>query len=219
MNEESYQIKDKSYFGSVRRDILSMIPAYSNKVMEVGCGDGSTLNYLKNNGHCISTYGVELFPEAAEIAVSKVDKLYQSNIEAMDLPIEKSSLDLILCLDVLEHLVNPVKVIKYLHKLLAPNGLIIASIPNVRHHTVMIPLLFQGKWEYQDEGVLDSTHLRFFVKDTAIKLMISSGLELEEIKANSGTSTKSRLANALTLGLIPKSFFELQYLIKVRNKV
>jgi 2-polyprenyl-3-methyl-5-hydroxy-6-metoxy-1,4-benzoquinol methylase len=217
MKEVDYYSKDEGYFGSVRRDILPMIPPHSNKIMEVGCGDGSTLNCLKNNGQCNWTYGVELFPDAAKIACGRVDKLYQSNIEAMDLPIEASSLDLILCLDVLEHLVNPTKVIKYLHKLLAPNGLMIASIPNVRHFSVVAPLLLQGRWEYQKEGILDSTHLRFFVKDTAIKLMISSGLELEDVRANLGMGQKAKILNAITLGFIPKSFFELQYLIKVRK--
>jgi 2-polyprenyl-3-methyl-5-hydroxy-6-metoxy-1,4-benzoquinol methylase len=195
-----------------------MLPAHSNKVMEVGCGDGSTLNYLKSNGFCNYTCGVELFPDAAEIAYGKVDKLYQSDIEKMDLPIESSSLDLILCLDVLEHLVNPVRVINYLHKLLTPSGFMIASIPNVRHFSVVTPLLFQGKWEYKNEGVLDGTHLRFFVKDTAVRLMTSSGLELQEIKANLGMGQKAKVLNFLTLGFIPKSFFELQYLIKVRSK-
>jgi 2-polyprenyl-3-methyl-5-hydroxy-6-metoxy-1,4-benzoquinol methylase len=217
MKETSYLSKNESYFGAVRKDILSMLPTHSRKVMEVGCGDGSTLNYLKSNAFCDWTYGVELFPDAAEIASEKVDILYQSNIEIMDLPVEESSMDLILCLDVLEHLVNPSKVIAYLHKLLAPNGLIIASIPNVRHYSVAIPLLLQGKWEYKEDGILDSTHLRFFVKDTAIKLMISSGLILEDVKSNLGMGQKAALLNSVTLGLIPKSFFELQYLIKVRK--
>jgi 2-polyprenyl-3-methyl-5-hydroxy-6-metoxy-1,4-benzoquinol methylase len=219
MKEVNYSSKNITYFSSVRKDILSMIPPHLDEIMEVGCGDGSTLNYLKTNSFCNFTHGVEIFPDAAKIACSRVDKLYQSNIEAMDLPIETSSLDLILCLDVLEHLVNPVKVVEYLHKLLIPNGLLIASIPNVRHYTVVTPLIFQGKWEYQDEGVLDNTHLRFFVKDTAIKLMTSSGLELEEVKSNLSIKPIAKILNALTLGCIPKSFFELQYLIKVRDKV
>jgi 2-polyprenyl-3-methyl-5-hydroxy-6-metoxy-1,4-benzoquinol methylase len=219
MKETNYHNKDKSYFGTTRTDILSMIPAHSNKVMEVGCGDGSTLSYLKNNGFCKWAYGVELFPEAAKTASSRIDEVYHSNIEAMDLTIEESSLDLILCLDVLEHLVNPFKIIKYLHKLLTPNGLIIASIPNVRHKSVVAPLLLQGKWEYKDEGILDSTHLRFFVKETAIELMTSSGLKLEEVKSNFYMGQKARILNALTFGFLPKSFFELQYLIKVSNKI
>jgi 2-polyprenyl-3-methyl-5-hydroxy-6-metoxy-1,4-benzoquinol methylase len=213
MLQEKYQSKVDHYYESYRKDIIPLLPKHVNKVMEIGCGTGNTLAYLKDNGYCDWTFGVDLFPEAIESAVQKVDEVYQGNIEEMALPVEKESIDIILCLDVLEHLVDPQKVVAYLHTLLSPNGIIIASIPNVRHHSVIVPLVFQNKWEYKEFGVLDSTHLRFFVKKTAIDLMQSSGLKLDKVLPNY-PGRKDNLLNKMTLGLM-HSFFSVRYLIKV----
>ena len=157
-----------------------------------------------------------MFPEALDRAASNVDILYSCNIEGAVLPIEPHSINLILCLDVLEHLVNPEKVISYLHTLLAPGGIIIASIPNVRHYSVVFPLVFKNEWEYKNAGVLDSTHLRFFVKKTAIDLMESSGLKLEDLVHSGLFTKKQKILSAITFGAI-RSFCTLQYLIKVSN--
>jgi 2-polyprenyl-3-methyl-5-hydroxy-6-metoxy-1,4-benzoquinol methylase len=213
--KENYETKSVGYYDRVRRDILPLVPKYSNRVLEIGCGRGDTLEYLKSNDYCGWTCGVDLFPEAIESARSKVDEVHQGNIEEMLLPIEPGSIDVILCLDVLEHLLNPEKVVAYLHTLLVPGGAMIASIPNVRHRSVILPLVLQDKWEYQDGGVLDNTHLRFFVRKTAIDLMQSSGLKLDKILFNYGGG-KDKFFNAITLGFI-NSFFKIQYLIKVMN--
>lgn len=210
--EKKYQVKPGNYYDGVRKDILYLVPKFSKRVLEIGCGNADTLSYLKINGYCEWTCGVDLFPEAIESAKGKVDELYQGSIEEMRLPIENSSIDMILCLDVLEHLVNPDKVIAYLHTLLNQNGVIIASIPNVRHLSVVLPLVFQNKWEYKNGGVLDNTHLKFFVKDTAIQMMTSSGLKVVDVGFNLG-GVGGKI-NLFTFGLI-KSFCILQYLIKV----
>jgi SAM-dependent methyltransferase len=215
MLETDYQQKKQDYYEGYRKDILPLLPRHSGRVLEVGCGTGNTLVYLKDNDYCDWTCGIELFPEAATIAKDRVDLFFQGNIETFDLPIEPNSLDVILCLDVLEHLVNPEAVIQKLHQYLAPNGMIVASIPNVRHYTVLIPLLFQNKWEYKESGILDKTHLKFFVKKTAIGLMESSGLKLSSM-IQSIPFKKSIIANTVTLGIF-KSFLTWQYLIQVKK--
>lgn len=215
MLETNYQQKDPIYYEGYREDILPLLPKHVGRVLEVGCGTGNTLAYLKDNNYCDWTCGVELFPDAAVIAKDRVDLFFQANIETFDLPIELHSIDTILCLDVLEHLVNPEAVIQKLHQYLAPGGAIVASLPNVRHYTVLFPLLFQDKWEYQDNGILDKTHLKFFVKETAINLMESSGLSVTKV-IQSLAFRRSIFVNALTFGLF-KSFLTWQYLIKVKE--
>jgi 2-polyprenyl-3-methyl-5-hydroxy-6-metoxy-1,4-benzoquinol methylase len=152
--------------------------------------------------------------EAAERARERLDAVYPVNIEQNNLPIQESSLDLILCLDVLEHVIDPWEVVRRLYKLLKPGGALIVSIPNVRNHKVLFPLLFQGKWDYTDAGILDKTHLRFFVRDTAIKLIESSRLKVDLVMSTGlGRSRRSRIVNALLPSLIT-SLFEKQYLIR-----
>jgi len=218
IDDSAYYQKDKGFFNNVRYDLLPLLPAKINRLLEIGCGSGNTLRYIRDNYQCDFVCGVELFHDAAEIARSRIDSVIEGNIETLDLPIEKESLDIILCMDVLEHLIDPWSVIDKLGRLLKPDGVIIASIPNVRNFRVILPLVLRGKWEYKNEGILDRTHLRFFVRDTAIKLLESSGFRVDMIKYTGlEYGSKARLANLMTFSIL-KPFFVVQYLIRAKKK-
>ncbi|MDL1979215.1 MAG: class I SAM-dependent methyltransferase [Deltaproteobacteria bacterium] len=218
MNESQlYEAKSNDYFDNDRIDILSLVPRKINRLLEIGCGAGNTLKYIKDNYQCDWACGVELVHEVAEIARSKVDLVIEGDIENIDLPIEPATLDVIFCLDVLEHLINPWKVMSNLGVLLKSDGVIIASIPNVRHFSVVRPLIFQGRWEYINKGILDRTHLRFFTRDTAIKLIESSDLKVDMIEERGIVrGSKTWVANLVTFSMF-KQFFVLQYLIRARK--
>jgi 2-polyprenyl-3-methyl-5-hydroxy-6-metoxy-1,4-benzoquinol methylase len=211
-----YEAKQQDYFRQVRTEILSMLPSRLDRVLEIGCGGGYTLEHLRATGRCQWTCGVELFPEAARLAEQRVDQIYQGNVEEMNLPLAPASIDAILCLDVLEHLIDPWAVIRKLHGLLKPGGVMIASIPNVRHLRVVLPLVFRGRWDYTPSGLLDKTHLRFFTKGSAIALLESSGLHVDRVDATGMTGPRARLLNALTFSLA-RPWLELQFLIRARR--
>jgi 2-polyprenyl-3-methyl-5-hydroxy-6-metoxy-1,4-benzoquinol methylase len=211
-----YEDKGEQYYSHVRREVAPLIPQQCQRVLEIGCGQGDTLVWLKDSqANCQWIGGVELFPESAKIAQQRLDWFCVGNIEGMDLPIEKASLDLILCLDVLEHLVDPWNVVARLDALLKPGGAIVVSIPNIRYFKASLGLVVFGNWRYEQEGTLDRTHLRFFTKKTAIELMQSSGLHCDRIIGGGlEKGRKARWLNFLTLGLL-RPFFEFQYLIRV----
>ncbi len=213
-----YEAKELQYFRQVRAEILPLLPLALGRVVEIGCGGGYTLEHLRVTGRCQWTCGVELFPEAARLARQRVDEVYEGNIEQMDLPIAPASVDAILCLDVLEHLIDPWGVIRKLHGLLKPGGVVIASIPNVRHFRVVLPLLFSGRWDYTSSGLLDKTHLRFFTKKSAIALMESSGLRIDRSDATGLSGPRTRLLNALTFSLA-RPWLEFQFLLRARRLV
>jgi SAM-dependent methyltransferase len=212
----TYQGKEEDYFRQVRTDILNLLPSSLDRVLEIGCGGGYTLEYLQKTGHCRWTCGVELFPAAARVARQRVDQVYEGNIEQMELPLRPASIDAILCLDVLEHLIDPWSVILKLHRLLKSGGVIVASIPNVRHFRVVLPLLFSGRWDYTSSGLLDKTHLRFFTRKSAVALLESSGLVVDKIDATGLTGPKTKLLNALTFSLA-RPWLEFQFLLRARK--
>ena len=208
-----YIEKAQQYFANARSEIVALLPPHCERVLELGCGSGATLQWLKAQGHCQYTMGIELFPEAAALAAEVVDWVQQGDIEQMALNCPEQHFDLILCLDVLEHLVDPWQVLARLVRHLKPGGRVIASIPNVRNWHALGPLLFAGQWRYAQSGILDRTHLRFFTRDSALQLVTGSGLRVKAMRRLPlGQPGKSRLANQLTLGLF-KEFFTLQYLI------
>jgi SAM-dependent methyltransferase len=209
-----YADKADTYFDRVRAEILPLFPGGSvDRVLEVGCGSGDTLAYLQTNGRCRWTCGVELFPEAAEIARGRLDETYEGNIEQIDLPIAPASVDVVLCLDVLEHLVDPWTTASRLARLLKPGGVLIASIPNVRHFRVVLPLLFRGRWEYGPFGLMDRTHLRFFTEQSATQLLRQAGLRVDAVHKSGLDSLHKRAAVMLSAGLL-EPLLVFQYLIR-----
>jgi 2-polyprenyl-3-methyl-5-hydroxy-6-metoxy-1,4-benzoquinol methylase len=209
-----YSNKDDRYFSTPCSGILPLLPQSANRVLEIGCGEGTTLSWIQNTLHASWVGGVELNEEAAKAAAQKLDWLCQGDFEAMELPFEENSIDLVLCLDVLEHLVDPWSAIRKLTRLISPGGSLIASIPNIRHHSVTLPLILRGEWKYGNKDILDITHLRFFTKQASIELVQIGGLRVNEVlTAKLAKGSKSWLANLISFGLL-RQFFVFQYLIK-----
>ncbi len=168
------------YFGTARREILPWLPQTCERVLEVGCGTGATLAAIRETKPVSYALGVEPDESSANLAKANFDHVITSFVE--DAPIEANaqaeSLDLILCLDVLEHLVDPWATVKRLTPLLKTGGRMIVSLPNIRNWKFIRGLFFKGSFRYTDAGLLDRTHLRFFVRETAIELIECGGLKL-----------------------------------------
>jgi SAM-dependent methyltransferase len=219
---ELYADKRTGYFSNARTDIQPVIPESAASVLEIGCGGGGTLRWLRGIRTVGHAMGIELVDDAAHEARDVFDEVVVGNIETMDLDLPPDRFDLILMLDVLEHLVDPWQVVARCHKALKPGGAMVVSIPNVAHYSVALPLLFRGRWTYADEGLLDRTHLRFFVERTAIDLMTSSGLVFEAISRN--TLLPRRLGRRLRwyakkiIDRLPgHRLFDSQFVIRVRK--
>lgn len=206
-----YAAKAPSYFRWVRHEIEPLLPPVSPRVLEVGCGTGRTLAHLKRTGRASWTCGVELVASVAREA-TELDQLLIGDIESLALPIASASIDLILLLDVLEHLVDPWEVMARLAPLLRPGGHVIASIPNVRHYSVVAPLLLRGRWRYVPAGVLDRSHLRFFTRESAVALLESGGLRVDA-QLTTGVPRPIAVLDRFALGTL-RPFFELQYLLR-----
>jgi 2-polyprenyl-3-methyl-5-hydroxy-6-metoxy-1,4-benzoquinol methylase len=206
------------YHLNVRADIFPLVPARGGTLVDIGGGVGNTAFALKQLGRADRVGVVDLYaPPAGGPAL---DFAMNGNLEDaafLDrLAAEHGPFETILCLDVLEHLVDPWTLIARLHSMLAPGGVIVASLPNIRHFSALGPLLLKNQWRLKDSGILDRTHLRFFVRQSAIELMTSSGLVLDEVSANPSGGWRVRWFRRLSLGLL-NSFSDQQYLIRVRK--
>lgn len=215
---QKYDDKPDGYFARARTEILSLLPQHAPQVLEIGCGNGATLAWLKANGVAGHTTGIELAEHMAPAAQKNVDRLITGNVEAiLEAHASDVEYDLVLCLDVLEHLVDPWEMMRKIAHVLKPGGRVVCSIPNVRHFSVLLPLIFKGQWRYEEVGILDRTHLRFFTKTGAADLMKTGGLRITTIKPNIHVGSKSHLARILSLGLLT-DFCSVQYLISAQKQ-
>ncbi len=210
----AYANKPADYYGHARTEIAELLPTRAGRVLEVGCGRGATLAWLKRTGRCEHTTGIELFDDAAEAARVVVDRVEAGNAESLLAVVARAGrFDVVLCLDVLEHLVDPWAFVARICDVLAPGGVLIVSVPNVRHWRVSAALLFGGRWRYADAGVLDRTHLRFFTRESARELVAQPSLKLVACEASRPPmGSMGGFANAATLGLL-RDLFAVQFLV------
>ena len=169
------------YFRRCRFELLDeLLPPRPRRVLEVGCAAGRSGAELKRRHPGCEVIGVERDPAAAEAAAARLDRVIAGDVEALDLEaagVAPGSLDAILYGDVLEHLVDPWRVLRAHVRFLAEGGRAIVSLPNVRYCEVLLDLL-RGRWRYADCGVLDRGHLRFFTRREGERLLADAGLRL-----------------------------------------
>lgn len=188
------------YYGFVRKEIAPLLPSKAERILEVGAASGGTLNWLKQQFPGAVTTAVERNEELRVALNKNVDKTLIGPIE--DVVAELETYDLILLLDVLEHLDEPDKLLRQLHTKLDNDGVIIVSIPNVAHLSVSLPLLFLRKFEYQDAGILDRTHKRFFTDASAVALLNSTGFRVSKGIMLGIKGRKAKFIDLISFGLI-----------------
>lgn len=209
-----------TYYCHERREIAGVLPSQCGRVLEIGCGNGATLRWLKQRPGTLHTTGVEISEQAAAEAKGHVDVLHCLDFERAPWPARSDTFDTILCLDVLEHLINPWSVLdRLVTNFLAPGGTIIVTVPNVQHHSVVVPLLLNGVWRYRDAGILDRTHLRFFTRQSALELMRHPFLTEPECHALSfEQNSLKRWINRSTLKIF-EGLITPQYMLSANRKI
>lgn len=169
-----------AYYDNLNAGVLEAIPTGAGMVLEIGCGAGRLgMEYKKLNPGC-RYYGVEINSQAAAIAGTRLDMALCGSVEDLDLGFLAGQLDCIVYADVLEHLVDPWAVLKAHRALLKEGGQIVACIPNIQHWSVLRALL-AGHWTYQDNGLMDRTHLRFFTLASIERMVVEAGLHPDAI--------------------------------------
>jgi len=218
-----YQDKSKDYFNNPRLDLIGLIPRnINNKILEIGAGSGDTLVEIKKLKLAGEVVGVELINMTdSQQKNSEIDRLIIGNIEEIELDLPENYFDVIICGDVIEHLIDPWNVLRKLHKHLKDSGIIIVSIPNIREYHILYRIVILADFKYGDRGILDRTHLRFFCKKNIISLLTTTMYTPVTIysifKLEKKLSTK-KIVDMLTLGFI-RDFLTAQYIVVAKKGI
>jgi SAM-dependent methyltransferase/peptidoglycan hydrolase CwlO-like protein len=147
-------------------------------VLDVGCGAGVVARALAARGCMV--WGLEMDARRAASARHHCVEVLEADVEAVNLQteFEGQTFDVVLCLDVLEHLRNPTATLGQVATVLAPGGSVVISIPNITHGALRLELL-RGRFRYRPSGLLDRGHLRFFDADGVDELIREAGLHAE----------------------------------------
>lgn len=214
-----------NYSQHIRTDLIPLINFERDQrlnVLEVGCACGGTLLKIKDLYPNSKLYGIELNEKSAEVA-SLIGEVSSANIEEGSLDYLESFFDIIIFADVLEHLYDPWRVLGDMKKYLKPNGQVIISLPNIMHSSSIYSLL-HGFWTYQDAGIMDRTHVRFFTLYEINKMLLEAGFTNINIQGKTIPSgiVENQFIKQISAFLpehLIQQFDVYQYLCSVNNNV
>lgn len=217
-----------------RADMVKLLPPGAKTVLDVGCNTGRLGQYLKMRG-IEKVIGVDITPGATRVAAAYEDQVHLLDAEKDDLPYPEGYFDVIFYGDVLEHFRDPWEALRRHRKYLKDDGRIIASIPNAGHFGILGKLL-RGNLHYEDAGLLDRGHLRFFTRESAMRLFEDCGYEVLRVEdrcdfVNGRVLDNQEIINTCAQSLLqsmqpdasrveaPAGLFAIQYIFLVRKKV
>lgn len=212
-----YVNKPNDYYENDRPEMLAYLPADAKVVLDVGCSNGQFGAAVKQKNQA-EVWGIEPFESFGSLAVDKLDKVFIASVEGTLAELPDNYFDVVYFNDVLEHLLDPYSVLEQMKKKLKPNGIVISSIPNIRYFRTFFKLLFKGEWDYEDEGILDRTHVRFFTKKSILKMYQNAGYEvISHDGINGSKSLKPWLIN-IFLGFNGMDMKYIQFATVARKK-
>ena len=170
------------YPDAANNDLLGRIPLTARTILDVGCGTAALgMEYKRRNPGC-RYFGIESDPEACVVAASRIDFVVGADVEQVPLPFGDEMFDCIIYGDILEHLRDPWAVLRAQVAQLAPDGVVLICMPNIEHWSFAAKLL-TGTWDYQETGLMDRTHLRWFSARTTQAAIAEAGLHPHDVSA------------------------------------
>jgi len=194
--------KSKGYYDNPREDMLKYIPQSTKRSLEFGCGCGGFSTLLKK-ALGVEAWAIEIEQQSAKVASQNLDKVINSDaLESLD-KLPQNYFDCIIFFDILEHLIDPYNLLNEVKTKLTTNGVIVASIPNVRYYRTFIKFVLHGNWDYEDHGILDKTHLRFFTYKSIRKMMRDLDFDILVLEGIHPTSSRTfKLLNIVLLSAL-----------------
>lgn len=171
-------VSEKTYSNQGNADVLAEVFRLLKKghVLDIGCGVGDNARVLSRNGYIVD--GITLSPDEAAMAKPFLDQVFIKNLEE-GLPALERKYDLIICSHVLEHIAFPTKLMADLRSVLKPEGVLIVALPNLMHYRSRFRLLM-GNFDYEESGIWDETHLRWYTFKTGKDLLLKYGFTVEK---------------------------------------
>jgi methionine biosynthesis protein MetW len=178
--------------------VIAMVPNNARYVLDIGCGAGDNGEILREMGHIVD--GITVSEEERAVAQKIMRYVYVHNLET-GLPKELTGkYDVIILSHVLEHLCYPQQLLKDIHGILNPAASLIIALPNLMHFRSRWQLL-KGNFNYQEYGVWDYTHFRWYTCSSGKKLLEDAGFRVEMTDVSGEIPFEPRLKKVMPAGL------------------
>ncbi len=187
------------YSPNLRAEVAAFLPHTYSRVLEIGCSYGTFRQNLPNPHEY---WGVEPNTHVAQAASHNLDQVRNGLYEEVAEQLPNQYFDLVICNDVIEHMADPDHFLELIQEKMSAGAQLIGSIPNVRHISNLRNLLICKDWQYEDAGILDRTHLKFFTEKSLRNLFAAHQFEVEKLSGINDVSSR---------GFFPRLFSSLLY--------
>jgi 2-polyprenyl-3-methyl-5-hydroxy-6-metoxy-1,4-benzoquinol methylase len=215
----------QTIYDGLNQAVLSLVPPSAVRILDVGCGTGTFGERLRTDGQRYVA-GITYSPQEAELASKRLSKVYCADLTNFDFS-SLGKFDCVILSHILEHMYSPTQILERLKSVMGPESVVVVALPNVVWWKQRLQFLM-GKWQYQDWGILDRTHFRFFDKYSSAELLKDAGYEIlqrrydgpfpltKPIRRLIGPSAEKldRFASQMMPGLLATQFV---YLAKVKK--
>lgn len=164
-----------------RTEMLAFLPAHYRRVLEIGCDEGDFAAHLQGE-----VWGIEPDPMTATVAAGRLHRVLTGTFEATCASLPARYFDVVVCNDVIEHMQDHDRFLREVRRYMAEGGVLIGSVPNMRHYRTLFELLVLRDWDYRDTGVLDRTHLRWFTARSLRRSLARAGFRVERFHGING---------------------------------
>lgn len=171
----------RTIYRQARADMLAFLPERPARVLEIGCDEGDFAAGLP-----AETWGVEPQPAAAAIAAPRLHRVLVGSYDAVRDALPANYFDVVVCNDVIEHMIDHDLFLRQVKVHLVPGGVLVGSVPNLRHYRALFELLVLRDWHYRESGVLDRTHLRWFTLRSLRRSLEQAGYTVERLHGING---------------------------------
>jgi 2-polyprenyl-3-methyl-5-hydroxy-6-metoxy-1,4-benzoquinol methylase len=177
-SDAHFEPKRSAYYGCSRKAFVDFLEAHRpmhGRALDIGCAGGRFGADLLSRGFT-EVVGIEPVPEVAELARTNLSSVVTGTFSGVD----RAALglfDVIAFGDSLEHMLDPWQALRDAREMLTGGGVLLLSVPNVAHLSVLLSAWRRGRWDYKGKGLLDRTHLRFFTPATLAEALVAAGFE------------------------------------------
>jgi len=175
------ETQDRGYRSSTRPEIRDLLPPLKAgmKVLEIGCGEGAFSVTIPG---ATETWGIEPDAGSAAIARSRLSRVFANTFDEVVTELPTAYFDLVVCNDVIEHMTDHDAFLRSIKTSMAPGAYLVGSVPNVRFHSNLFNLIVAQDWHYQNNGILDRTHFRFFTFRSFRRSLVDAGFEVKRLE-------------------------------------
>ena len=176
-------LEERVYDNAGNAPLLSLAPAGPGRALDCGCGAGANARLLRERGFAVT--GITMSPGERERAALHCERVLLADLEQA-LPVELGSgYDLVVLSHVLEHLRRPDRLLEAVKARLRPGGTLLVALPNPLFYAIRLRVLI-GRCDYEPDGILDETHLRFYSFESAARLLERAGFRVLDARADGG---------------------------------